>query len=80
MLGTLLGIVDSFRGVCGDKSAIMGAIAANLSEALMPAAAGLVVATLAFGARRYLTARLAFFDTEMRAAILDLPRHLPVRL
>ena len=54
IIATLEGIIGSFRGVCGDKTSLMAALALNLSEAIWPAAMGLAVGILAFVIHRQL--------------------------
>lgn len=73
MFGTCLGIVNSFVGCGGEKSACMAAVAALLSESIMPTALGLAVATAASVGYKYLSGRMAEFDLEMRDAVRDLP-------
>src|ERR1039457_4409518 len=53
LLLTLLGIVNSFRGINGEKSAIMAALANSLAEAIAPAALGLLVAIPALWFYKY---------------------------
>ena len=58
LLGTCLGIVNSFKGCGCEKSAMLAAIALGLSEAVAPAALGLLIATKALVGYRYLAAQL----------------------
>jgi biopolymer transport protein ExbB/TolQ len=72
IIGTLLGIFDSFRGITGDKTSIMAAIAGSLSDALAPTALGVLVAVTALGAFHYLAAALAEIDAEMHTTTIGL--------
>jgi len=74
--GTVLGIVNSFAGIEGEKSAILAMVEGRLSESLMPTALGLFVATLSFCAFRYFSARLNDCDVEMENASLQLMNDL----
>jgi biopolymer transport protein ExbB/TolQ len=76
MVGTVWGIVDSFRPCGCEKSAFMAAFADLLSKSMMPAALGLAVAIIASWGHKYLSARMADFDIEMRDAAHDLPGYL----
>jgi biopolymer transport protein ExbB/TolQ len=70
--GTIIIILGSFRGIGGEKSAILIWFAKALPESLAPTALGLVIAVLSFCFYRYLSARLENFDIEMRNASLEL--------
>jgi biopolymer transport protein TolQ len=72
LIGTVFGIVTSFRGVDGEQSTILRNEAEWLSEAIAITAAGLFLAILASWSHRYICVRLEIFDTEMRAASLEL--------
>jgi len=72
LLGTLIGIVDSFR--MSDTS--KGYIAAVLSLSLASTALGLLVAIFASCFYTYLTNRLESLDTDMQNASLDLLNRL----
>ena len=78
MIGTVLGIRNSFPGFDGEKSAILAAIADRLSDSMMPTALGVAVSVTACWAYRYLSVQMADFACEMRNAVLDLPNYLPV--
>lgn len=76
IIGTVFAIVNSFTGVDGEKSAIMAAITWSLSQAIIPTAAGLLIAIFASVGNRYIGAQLEAFDFEMRAATLELANSL----
>ncbi len=76
IFGTVLGIVNSFHGVSGDKWSDIADVFRFLSESLAPTELGLLVATLAFCAYKYFLARLEDCDVEMRSASLQLLNEL----
>jgi len=76
IFGTVVGIVDSFVGCGGEKSACMAAVTKHLSEANIPTAWGLLLAIFAAWGHRYVCSQLESLDTEMRAASLDLANSL----
>jgi biopolymer transport protein TolQ len=76
IFGTLVGIVGLFGGVDGEKSAILGALAARLSESIWPTALGILVGLTAFFCYRYLMGRLETIDHEMDNASLALLNQL----
>ncbi len=76
LVGTLLGIVNSFRGVGTDKWTALAAVTEGLSESLVPTALGLLVALVAFCGYRYLLTKLDTFDVEMENVSLQLMEEL----
>ena len=76
MIGTVLGIINSFRGFDGERSAIMAAIAQGLSDSMMPTALGVAVSITALWGYRYFSTRLADLNSEIQNAILDLSNYL----
>jgi biopolymer transport protein TolQ len=69
--GTVFGIVNSFHGVDGEKSAILAELNRELSESLMPTELGLLVALFAFCVHRYFVAQLEDLNVEMENASLQ---------
>lgn len=67
-IGVCFAIVGSFRGICGEKTAMMAALAWSLGMAWLPAALSLLVAIPAHAAYRYLTARAEQFGQPTSAA------------
>jgi biopolymer transport protein ExbB len=65
LLGTVIGIINAFRGIATEKSAGLGAVSAGISEALLTTAVGLCVAIPAVWMYNFFTARLEAFDVEM---------------
>ncbi len=72
MFGTVLGIINSFRGISGEKSSDMAITASYLADAFVPTAVGLLVAIPAFCFYKYLRQRGEAFDVEMESAGLEL--------
>ena len=82
LLGTIRGFHDSFGGFDGSEKSLMGAIFDGLSQALVPAAFGVMVALVALWSYRYLVAEVEAFDSEMENAslqLIDQLSRLPVR-
>ena len=65
LLGTVVGIINAFKGISTEKSTGLGAVAGGISEALVTTAVGLFVALPAVWAYNYLTGRIESFDVEM---------------
>jgi biopolymer transport protein ExbB/biopolymer transport protein TolQ len=65
LFGTVLGIINAFKGISQEKSTGLGAVAGGISEALVTTAVGLFVAIPAVWAFNYFTNRVEAFDVEM---------------
>jgi len=65
LFGTVLGIIDAFKGISTEKSTGLGAVAGGISEALVTTAVGLFVAIPAVWVYNYFTNRIEAFDVEM---------------
>jgi biopolymer transport protein TolQ len=65
LLGTVLGVMNSFIGVATAGSANISAVAPGIAEALITTVAGLVVAIPAAMAYNYFTGRLQLFMNEL---------------
>lgn len=65
LFGTVVGIINAFKGISTEKSTGLGAVAGGISEALVTTALGLFVAIPAVWMYNYFTARLEAFDVEM---------------
>jgi len=65
LFGTVVGIINAFRGISTEKSTGLGAVAGGISEALVTTAIGLFVAIPAFWMFNYFTTRIEAFDVEM---------------
>ncbi|MFB3779361.1 MAG: MotA/TolQ/ExbB proton channel family protein [Bryobacteraceae bacterium] len=65
LFGTVVGIINAFRGISTEKSTGLGAVAGGISEALVTTAIGLFVAIPAFWMFNYFTTKIEGFDVEM---------------
>src|ERR671936_612378 len=65
LFGTVVGILNAFRGIAEQKATGLGAVAGGISEALVTTAIGLFVAIPAVMMFNYLTSRVEAFDVEM---------------
>jgi biopolymer transport protein ExbB len=65
LFGTVVGIINAFKGIAVQKSTGLGAVAGGISEALVTTAVGLFVAIPAVWVFNYFTNRIESFDVEM---------------
>lgn len=65
LFGTVVGIINAFKGIATEKSAGLGAVSAGISEALVTTAVGLFVAVPAVWMFNYYNSKLEAFDVEM---------------
>ncbi len=65
LFGTVVGIINAFKGISTEKSTGLGAVAGGISEALVTTAIGLFVAIPAVWMFNYFNERLKGFDVEM---------------
>ena len=65
LFGTVLGIINAFKGISTEKSTGLGAVAGGISEALVTTAVGLFVAVPAVWMYNYFSNRIEAFDVEM---------------
>jgi len=65
LFGTVLGIINAFKGISTAKSTGLAAVAGGISEALVTTAVGLFVAVPAVWAYNYFTGKIESFDVEM---------------
>jgi biopolymer transport protein ExbB len=65
LFGTVVGIINAFKGISTEKSTGLGAVAGGISEALVATAIGLFVAIPAVMVFNYFTNRVESFDVEM---------------
>jgi len=65
LFGTVVGIINAFRGISTQKAAGLGAVAGGISEALVTTAIGLFVAIPAVWMYNYFTIKIEAFDVEM---------------
>jgi biopolymer transport protein TolQ len=72
VIGTIVGIHNSFPAVDGPRNYIFGIITALLGHALAPTCLGILVATLAFAGYQCLSGTVRALDNEMSLARLQL--------
>lgn len=65
LFGTVVGIINAFKGISTEKSTGLGAVAGGISEALVATAIGLFVAIPAVWMFNYFTEKIGSFDVEM---------------
>jgi biopolymer transport protein ExbB/TolQ len=65
LFGTVVGIINAFKGISSEKSTGLAAVAGGISEALVTTAVGLFVAIPAVMVFNYFTNRVEAFDVEM---------------
>ena len=64
LFGTVVGIINAFKGIASEKSTGLGAVAGGISEALVTTAIGLLVAIPAVWMYNYFAGRIEAFDVE----------------
>ncbi len=65
LFGTVVGIINAFKGITENKSTGLAAVAGGISEALVTTAVGLFVAIPAVWMYNYFSGRISAFDVEM---------------
>jgi biopolymer transport protein ExbB len=65
LLGTVVGIINSFQGLAGDGGGGLSSVAGGISEALVATAVGLLVAIPAVMAFNYFNSRVEGFSIDM---------------
>ncbi len=65
LFGTVVGILNAFKGISGAKATGLAAVAGGISEALVTTAIGLFVAIPAVWMFNYFPGRVAAFDVEL---------------
>ena len=72
LFGTVVGIVNAFKGIASEKAAGLGAVAGGISEALVTTALGLFVAIPAVMMFNYFTNKVESFNIEMNNSSSEL--------
>ena len=72
LFGTVVGIVNAFKGIASEKAAGLGAVAGGISEALVTTALGLFVAIPAVVMYNYFTNKVESFNIEMNNSSSEL--------
>jgi len=65
LFGTVVGIINAFKGISNEKSTGLAAVAGGISEALVTTALGLLVAIPAVMVFNHFTSKIEAFDVEM---------------
>lgn len=65
LFGTVVGIINAFKGIASSKATGLAAVAGGISEALVATAIGLFVAVPAVWAYNYFTGQTESLDVEM---------------
>jgi biopolymer transport protein ExbB len=65
LFGTVVGIINAFKGIAAEKATGLAAVAGGISEALVTTALGLLVAVPAVWMYNIFTSRVEAFDVEM---------------
>ncbi|MGQ0668012.1 MAG: MotA/TolQ/ExbB proton channel family protein [Nitrospiraceae bacterium] len=79
LLGTVMGIIDSFREIGTQGTASISAVAPGVSEALIATAAGLFAAIPAVIAYNYFLTRIRRTAFRMDSVVVELLALLPVK-
>jgi biopolymer transport protein ExbB len=80
LFGTVLGIMNAFKGCGAQQSFCLVATTSGISEALMSTALGLSVAVPALWFYNYFTSTLENFDVETANSSMELARYLVIHL
>jgi biopolymer transport protein ExbB/biopolymer transport protein TolQ len=72
LFGTVVGIINAFKGIESSKATGLSAVAGGISEALVTTALGLLVAVPAVWAFNYFTNKVEAFDVEMDNSSMEL--------
>ncbi len=79
MFGTVIGILNAFRGCIGSRWFCTAAVIDGVCEALVTTVLALLVAIPAIWLYNYLSSTMELFDIEMRNASLELVNYLAIR-
>ena len=79
LFGTVVGIIDAFKGIATTKATGLSAVAGGISEALVTTALGLLVAVPAVWTFNYFTNKVEAFDVEMDNSSMELINYFITR-
>jgi biopolymer transport protein ExbB len=79
LFGTVVGIINAFKGIAAEKATGLSAVAGGISEALVTTALGLLVAVPAVWAFNYFTNKVEAFDVEMDNSSMELINYFLTR-
>jgi biopolymer transport protein ExbB/TolQ len=79
LFGTVVGIINAFKGIAEQKATGLAAVAGGISEALVTTALGLGVAIPAVWAYNYFSNKIEAFDVEMDNSSMELINYFITR-
>ena len=79
LFGTVIGIINAFKGIEAEKATGLSAVAGGISEALVATALGLLVAIPAVWAFNYFINKVEAFDVEMENSSMELVNYFITR-
>ena len=79
LFGTVVGILNAFKGIEANKATGLSAVAGGIAEALITTAFGLLVAVPAVWAYNYFTNKVEAFDVEMDNSSMELINYFILR-
>src|SRR5271154_5364127 len=79
LFGTVMGIINAFKGISNSKVTGLSAVAGGIAEALVTTALGLLVAVPAVWTFNYFTNRVEAFDVEMDNSSMELINYFITR-
>jgi biopolymer transport protein ExbB/biopolymer transport protein TolQ len=79
LFGTVVGIINAFKGISQQKATGLSAVAGGISEALVTTALGLLVAVPAVWTYNYFTNKVEGFDVEMDNSSMELINYFITR-
>ena len=79
LFGTVVGILNAFKGIETSKATGLSAVAGGIAEALVTTALGLLVAVPAVWAYNYFTNKVEAFDVEMDNSSMELINYFILR-
>ena len=79
LFGTVVGILNAFKGIAAEKATGLSAVAGGIAEALVTTAFGLLVAVPAVWAYNYFTNKVEAFDVEMDNSSMELINYFILR-
>lgn len=79
LFGTVMGIINAFKGISSAKMSGLSAVAGGIAEALVTTALGLLVAVPAVWTFNYFTNKVEAFDVEMDNSSMELINYFITR-
>ena len=79
LFGTVVGIINAFKGISAEKATGLSAVAGGIAEALVTTAFGLFVAVPAVWTYNYFTNKVEAFDVEMDNSSMELINYFITR-